>query len=245
MSLICQVSLCLLGLILAASNLRKVNLLLSALERQEKKVEYYALDVNLAELRRTLIAAPTHSYVKCSGLLGTYDDGLEWLKTPQVSGKAKVVMSLGSSIGNFSRRDAAMFVNDMADAAGEHGAVLLGIDACQDPSRIYSAYNDRDGVTRDFTLNGLQHANTLLGRQEFDVPAWRAIGHYNQERGCHQAFVCPAFDTTVLGVKIAAGEKVRIEESFKYPGRDLTRLWKRAQVKEILNWSNMRGDYSM
>lgn len=81
-------------------NLRKVSILLRALERAGKEIDYYALDLSLTELKRTLEQVPTFQHVKCHGLHGTYDDGLDWLKLPENSFRPKCVMSLGSSIGS-------------------------------------------------------------------------------------------------------------------------------------------------
>lgn len=81
------------------SNLRKVNLLLQALEDAGKKVDYYALDLSQKELERTLGQLPAYKHVSAHGLLGTYDDGREWLKNPSISSRPKCILSLGSSIG--------------------------------------------------------------------------------------------------------------------------------------------------
>lgn len=76
-----------------------MNVLLRALEAAKKDIDYYALDLSLKELRRTLEQVPAFRHVKCHGLHGTYDDGLDWLKMPENQSRPKCVMSLGSSIG--------------------------------------------------------------------------------------------------------------------------------------------------
>jgi uncharacterized SAM-dependent methyltransferase len=76
-----------------------VNLLLEALENAEKKIDYYALDLSRTELARTLAQVPAYRHVRCRGLLGTYDDGREWLRKPENVVRRKCILSLGSSIG--------------------------------------------------------------------------------------------------------------------------------------------------
>lgn len=83
------------------SNLRKVSILLRELDSAGKDIDYYALDLSLKELHRTLEQVPAFKHVRCHGLHGTYDDGLDWLKTPENIARPKCVMSLGSSIGQF------------------------------------------------------------------------------------------------------------------------------------------------
>jgi len=76
-----------------------VNLLLQALEDAGKSVDYYALDLSQKELERTLAQLPPYRYVTAHGLLGTYDDGREWLRKASNSARQKCILSLGSSIG--------------------------------------------------------------------------------------------------------------------------------------------------
>lgn len=81
-------------------NLRKISILLSALETAGKDIDYYALDLSYTELERTLAAVPDFIHVKCHGLYGTYDDGLVWLNSSANALRPKCIISLGSSIGN-------------------------------------------------------------------------------------------------------------------------------------------------
>jgi uncharacterized SAM-dependent methyltransferase len=77
-----------------------VSILLRALDVAGKNIDYYALDLSLNELERSLQKTPTFKHVKCHGLHGTYDDGLEWLKNPENASRPKCVLWLGSSIGS-------------------------------------------------------------------------------------------------------------------------------------------------
>ena len=50
-------------MITAYRNLRKVNILLQAIDRLGKDVEYYAVDLSLPELERTFSEIPTGEYI--------------------------------------------------------------------------------------------------------------------------------------------------------------------------------------
>jgi L-histidine Nalpha-methyltransferase / hercynylcysteine S-oxide synthase len=78
-------------------SLRKIRLLLEAFEASEKPIDYYALDLSRDELDRTLAQVPGFRHVACHGLLGTYDDGKEWIT--QLGDRPKCIISMGSSIG--------------------------------------------------------------------------------------------------------------------------------------------------
>ena len=233
------------------SNLRKVKVLLDALDADKKNVNYYALDLMRSELERTLAAVPkgTFKHVQCFGLHGTYDDGLEWLQQPENADRPKVVLSLGSSIGNFTRDEAVGFVKQFADILSPADSLLIGVDACQEPEKVYRAYNDSEGVTNQFTLNGLNHANKLLGHTAFDLSEWDAIGHYDEQDGRHQAYVSPKKDMKLslsenVHVSVHAGEKIRIEESYKYSPAQAQDLWQASNVIEGASWTNHAGSYS-
>lgn len=232
---------------LGSGNLRKVKILLDALDRAGKAIEYYALDLMQAELERTLAAVPKNAFrhVQCYGLWGTYDDGLEWLKRPENAARPKAILSLGSSIGNFTRDEAVGFLAQFADTLKPTDSFILGLDACQDPEVVYHAYNDRDGTTHDFTMNGLHHANTLLGKAAFNIDDWEAVGEYDQEGERHRAFVVPKRDVEVEGVHIKKGERVRIEESYKWNAAQALQLWSAASVIESASWANHSGSYAL
>lgn len=219
--------------------------MLQAIERSGKKAEYYALDLSFSELKRTFSEIPAAGYkhVKCFGLYGTYDDGLEWLKSAQISSKPKTVLWLGSSLGNLKRNAAAQFLADFQNALQPGDSMLVGIDSCKEPDRVFHAYNDSKNVTHTFILNGLKHANRILGKDAFTPDEWEVIGEYDVKAGRHHAFVSPLRDVVIDGVSISKGERIRIEESYKYSSDEIERLWKDAKLAENSTWLNDRRDY--
>ena len=233
------------GLLKHYSNLRKVNILLEALDRAKKDVDYYALDLSLSELKRTLSTVPpgTYKHVHCHGLYGTYDDGLEWLKIPQNDSKPKCILSLGSSIGNFDRKAAAAFLKNFALALGPQDLMMIGIDGCQDKERVYNAYNDREGITHKFVRNGLVHANKVLGREDFKQDDWEIFGEYDVAAGRHEAFYVSVADLQIDDVHFNAGEKVRIEESYKYSVLQTEVLWQDTGVTAQASFGDSSGTY--
>ncbi|KAI5926159.1 C-type lectin protein [Camillea tinctor] len=233
---------------LGSGNLRKVLFLLLALEDAGKKIDYYALDLSEQELSRTLAQLPAFEHIRCHGLLGTYDDGREWLQTPAILAKPKCILHLGSSIGNFPRDGAATFLKGFAGILQpERDSLLIGVDSCTDPSKVYHAYNDKKGVTHKFILNGLHHANKVLGEQAFVPGDWEVIGEYvyDNEGGRHQAFYSPIRDTVVMGETIRAQERVQIEQSLKYSKLGCKNLWDSAGMMEVDRWMTEDEDYAL
>ncbi|KAM0562409.1 hypothetical protein ACHAPJ_002099 [Fusarium lateritium] len=227
---------------LGSGNLRKVCLLLQVFEELAKPIQYFALDLSRKELERTLAQVPDFKYVSCHGLLGTYDDGMEWLKHPSLTSRSKCILHLGSSIGNFTRDEAAGFLGGFAEVLRPSDSMIVGVDSCSKPAKVYHAYNDSKGATHQFILNGLENANEILGEDIFNKDEWRVIGEYvyDDEGGRHQAFLAPTRPTDVLGSRVMPHERIQIEESLKYSEEEKTRLWKLAGLTEMGRWS--RGD---
>lgn len=103
------------------------------------------------------------------------------------------------------------------------------------------------GVTHQFILNGLVHANTILGEEIFHLPDWQVSAEYvyDGEGGRHQAFVTPSRDVHVLGTLVKAGERVQIEQSLKYSKSSAKRLFRLAGLIEAERWADESGDYGM
>ncbi|KAF2240140.1 hypothetical protein EV356DRAFT_438136 [Viridothelium virens] len=235
---------------LGSGNLRKVKILLQALDQMGKKIEYYALDLDLKELKRTFAEVQTvnsaeYKSVKLSGLHGTYNDGLEWLQQAANLRKPKTLLWLGSSVGNFTRPEAGEFLKMCRGALGTRDQLIVGVDGCKEPNRVFHAYNDREGVTHAFVLNGLRQANRLLGTDAFKRDDWKVFGEYDAEAGRHQAFVYPTQDVIIEGVCIKQGERCRIEHSYKYSDDESERLWEDAGFVEATRWSNGAANYAL
>ena len=208
-------------------------------------MDYYALDLSLPELKRSLSAVRPDDYqhIIFRGLHGTYDDGLAWLKRAENAGRPKIILSLGSSIGNFPRADAAKFLRGFSAVLGTHCKMLIGLDACQDEDRVYHGYNDREGKTREFYLNGLVHANVVIGKEAFRLEDWDVVGEYDTVEHRHQAFYTPLVNVTIEDAYIRVGERVRFEESYKYSSSQSADLWKAAGLAAQGVFGNSTDDY--
>ncbi|KAK5200061.1 hypothetical protein LTR92_000602 [Exophiala xenobiotica] len=230
---------------LGSGNLRKVDILLRAFEAAKKPVEYYALDLSLSELERTFSELDTDAYehVKFRALHGTYDDGLSWLKQLENDGRTTCVMTLGSSIGNFDRESAAKFLAEFKNVLTASDMILVGLDGCQQSDRVYRAYNDTPKVTEKFYRNGLSHANAILGYDAFKQHEWRIEGLYDEKLNRHQASYVALTSIETRDFSFQKGEKIHLEDAFKYSEADSDRLWHEAGLILQVAYSNKTHDY--
>ncbi|EAW14417.1 DUF323 domain protein [Aspergillus clavatus NRRL 1] len=230
---------------LGSGNLRKIEILLKEFERTGKHVDYYALDLSLSELQRTFaeVSLDDYTHVDFHGLHGTYDDALGWLSNPDNRQRPTVVMSMGSSIGNFSRPGAAEFLSGFAKLLGPSDLMIIGLDACTDPDKVYRAYNDSKGITQRFYENGLVHANAVLGYEAFKASEWEVVTDYDVIGGQHRAFYSPKQDVTIEGVSLRKGEQLVFEEATKYGPEEREQLWRDANLFHCAELGNASGDY--
>jgi EasF-like predicted methyltransferase len=224
---------------LGSGNLRKVCLLLQAFENAGKTIDYYALDLSQEELQRTLSQVPHFKHVSCHGLFGTYDDGRDWLAGMK-DDRPRCILHMGSSIGNFTQAEAVDFLKQFSDVMKPQDLILIGVDSWNQPDKVYHAYNDSQGLTHKFILNGLANANRIFNREIFHLPDWRVHGEYvydSDEGGRHQAFVFPIRDVTVLGQRVHAFERIKIEQSIKYSELGSEKLFSLAGLEKLARWT--------
>ena len=225
-------------------SLRKVQILLQTLDSMGRSVDYYALDVSRSELRRSLSMIPpgTFKNVRCHGLLGTYDDAKSWLQHNQTQ-RPKCVLSLGSSIGNFTKLEAASFIAGFANSLDNKSTFLLGLDASKSHDKVYRAYNDGSGINKRFILNGLAHANSLFKRPVFELENWEVVGHWDANAGRHCQYLVPLKDVVLNDVCLRAGKKILIVFSQKYDPEERAELWKNANIIENRQWRTKDESY--
>ncbi|EXJ58880.1 hypothetical protein A1O7_06310 [Cladophialophora yegresii CBS 114405] len=238
---------------LGSGALRKTKILLQALDDAKKPVDYFALDLSRAELERTLkeVSPGTFEHVRCHGLLGTYDDGLVWLQQYEIASRPRVVLSLGSTLGSFTRPEAADFFRAFG-AAIDHavnGAIrseplmVIGADGCKKAERVWAAYNDAEGRNDSFIRNALDHANQILGKRIFHQDEWDRQGQWNDELGRHEQYLVPRKDVWFEDRCLKAGEKIFVVASHKYDDKDREELWKGAGLKLLDGWQVPETQY--
>lgn len=134
----------------------------------------------------------------------------------------------GSSIGNFTRPEAAEFLLSARQIlTGPEPGFLIGVDLRKDASILEPAYNDAAGVTADFNLNLLVRANRELG-SDFDLDGFRHHALYNEAEGRIEMHLISlrAQDVTVNGrtFHLRADETIHTENSHKYAPEEFAEL---------------------
>ncbi|MBS0000532.1 MAG: L-histidine N(alpha)-methyltransferase [Cyclobacteriaceae bacterium] len=141
----------------------------------------------------------------------------------------KVILFLGSNIGNFREDQAILFLSHLAADMTHDDRLLIGFDLKKDPDIILNAYNDREGVTRDFNLNLLTRINEELDG-DFDLTLFKHYPTYNPQTGETVSYLVSMKDQHVrIGAldeifHFNEWEPVFMEVSQKYSLPDIERL---------------------
>ncbi|KAH9931672.1 histidine-specific methyltransferase [Epithele typhae] len=162
------------------------------------------------------------------------------------------ILFLGSSLGNFTRGEDARFLKSLPLRPGSGNTLLLGLDHGSDGKQIEAAYNDSNGITRKFIMNGLTCAGRALGDEKlFEQDKWEYVGRYNEELRRHEAYYRSTCDQTVVdpGSKASfpfvKGELVRVEVSNKFSERDAYALFTEANLRPVHRWTDSSSQYSL
>jgi L-histidine N-alpha-methyltransferase len=204
---------------LGAGDGTKTQNLLKALLAKHYQFDYLPVDLShnvLEHLQSFLVEQMPELSIKPE--CGDY---LEIVGKLHASAAPKVVLFLGSTIGNLSDLQAAKFIYDLGRHLDPGEKLLLGVDLVKSEDIVLPAYNDSRGVTRDFNINLLRRINNELDAN-FDLDAFDHRPEYEQEVGVAKSFIVSTAEQSVnLGAngrtyQFAKGEKILTEISRKY-----------------------------
>ncbi|MCU0355235.1 MAG: L-histidine N(alpha)-methyltransferase [Cytophagales bacterium] len=206
---------------LGAGDGLKTKILLKHFLQQKARFTYVPIDISAGVL--TELADNLHNELPQLSVKPTEGDYFTALQRQLSSTDAirRVVLFLGSNIGNFSESETIWFFQRLKDLLLNGDLLLLGFDLQKHPSVILAAYNDAQGVTREFNLNLLRRLNREL-QADFDLSQFDHYPLYDPSTGEARSYLVSRIQQTVrldtLGetVQLEAGECIHTEISRKY-----------------------------
>lgn len=109
-------------------------------------------------------------------------------KIDDQSGRRKVILFLGSNIGNFTDEKINSFLGHLSKFTHSGDRVMIGFDLKKSPEIIIQAYNDPHGHTRRFNMNHLTRLNRELGA-DFNLDNFEQHTEYNPQTGEVKSFL--------------------------------------------------------
>ena len=213
---------------LGAGDGRKTNIVLKAASKQLEDIHYVPIDISEASMSSLVINTRTQfPSLQVAGIVAEYFDGLHWLSNS--NDRRKLVLFLGSNIGNFNSVQARVFLRQLWEALNDGDQVLIGFDMKKNIELLLAAYNDKQGVTAAFNKNLLKRINRELGGN-FDLTAYRHFATYDVFSGAMESYIVSLEQQTVVirelqsTFEFSEWEPIHTEYSYKYRLSDIDGL---------------------
>jgi L-histidine Nalpha-methyltransferase len=213
---------------LGAGDAAKTRILIDHFYNNNLAFEYIPVDISasaVAELTENL----HQDYPKLSvrSVATDYFSALQWIHT-HVPGR-KLVLFLGSNIGNFTTEECKLFLSTIWQLLDEDDRLLTGFDLKKNATIIRNAYNDSSGVTAEFNRNLLRRINTELGGN-FNVDTFEFYASYDPVSGFVKSYMLSTQAQQVYieafkrSFDFEAWETIHMENSRKFSIREIEEL---------------------
>ena len=221
---------------LGAGTATKTGLLIEAATRRQAGVFYQPIDVSataLDEAREHLVTAIPGLTVRPQ--LANYVT--EPIQVEREAHRKVLALYIGSSIGNFSPKEARAVLANLRSQLQPGDFLLLGTDLAPGPKKsvasLLAAYDDAQGVTAAFNLNILARLNRELDAN-FDLDKFQHQSRWNAADSRMEMHLVSASTQTVyipantagraLTLQFAPGETIHTENSYKFTPESLHTL---------------------
>jgi len=145
------------------------------------------------------------------------------------SSRRKILMFLGSNIGNFQRTQAVDFFRQLRGVMNPNDRLFIGFDMQKDPRVIVNAYDDPKGVTAAFNLNLLRRINRELGA-DFDLTKFSHYAQYRPVECAARSFLISREKQTV---NIAALRRSFELEQWEAIFMEISQKYTRAMIEDL------------
>ncbi|WP_430909032.1 L-histidine N(alpha)-methyltransferase [Maribacter sp. 2-571] len=177
---------------------------------------------------------------------GTYFEALK--KINAKDGTRKVILFLGSNIGNLLHPQAISFLKQVQGLMAPGDLFFIGLDQKKHPQTILDAYNDPTGITAAFNKNVLKRINTEL-QADFDLDAFLHWEVYDPESGTAKSYLVANSPQTVnikklgLTVGFKKWETIHTEISQKYDDETVTWLSEKSGFRITEQFTDVDGQF--
>lgn len=215
----------------------KTRILLKRLLENQANFRYIPIDISgdvLENLKADLSKEIPKLEVRPEN--AEYFNALEKIRSE--SDRPKLILFIGSSIGNFREEVIKKFLDELFEKMNTGDQILIGYDLMKDPNVILRAYNDSSGITRAFNLNVLKRINREL-HADFNLEAFEHYPFYDPESGNAKSYLVSLKRQTVflksleLKVDFEVGEVIHTEISRKFKVADIERYFSNSGFQTV------------
>ncbi|HET7147828.1 MAG TPA: L-histidine N(alpha)-methyltransferase [Candidatus Nitrosopolaris sp.] len=219
---------------LGSGSSSKTRILLKKVLSRQPSLYYFPVDVSQAMLRETIDnLSADFSSLRIIGICSDYLEGIDKANILIAADRKipveKLIIFLGSSIGNFEPNESVAFLRNLRSKMGQNDQLLLGIDLYKDEKVLEAAYNDREGITARFNLNILTRINREL-RGEFNLDSFVHRAFYNSSYKRIEMHIVSTRDQQVYvgrldqTFRFFKNETIHTENSYKYSDEEIVQM---------------------
>ncbi len=232
---------------LGAGDGKKTKVLLEQLSRAGLAFNYVPIDISQNALDKLEASIKSElPAVNIKPLQGTYFEILDQINS--LEHPNKVILFLGSNIGNLLHEQAIIFLRNIQELMEEDDLLFVGFDQKKNPQTIMDAYNDAAGITEAFNKNILTRINRELNAH-FDLEKFLHWEVYDPESGTAKSYLIAkkahtvAIDSMNLEVSFKQWESIHMEISQKYDDEVVAWLAEQAGLKIDAEYSDFKNYY--
>ena len=209
------------------------------------KVTYYPIDISQEAINQ--LSKKVKESLPELNLKPLVGDYFKELHDIPASNAKKIVLFLGANIGNYRHQKAVELLRLINEDLSQGDMLLIGIDIKKSPNLIARAYNDDQGITREFNLNLLARINRELGG-DINIDKFDFYSHYNPETGDVESYMVSLEKQDVFlkacdkTYHFAKNELIFTELSKKYDTQEIEELAAHAGYKCIAQFHD-ENDY--
>jgi L-histidine Nalpha-methyltransferase len=162
---------------LGAGDGTKTSLLVEYFLKQRAQFRYVPIDISAEALN--FLTEKFRADFPDLEMQTEQGDYFRTLETFQArSERRKIILFLGSNIGNFREAQAVRFFSGLQRVMNRDDLLFIGFDLHKNPKTIINAYDDSQGITARFNLNLLKRINRELDA-DFNTEEFTHYASYN------------------------------------------------------------------
>lgn len=238
---------------LGAGSAEKTRLLLHAAIERQRTVIYEPVDVSASALdgARASIERDIPGVTVAPRVMDyTHGDGERFHLGIAGDTERRLVLYIGSSIGNFEPQEALRLLRRVCAGLNPGDSFLLGVDLAKNENTLLDAYDDAAGVTAAFNRNILVRLNRELDAN-FDPQAFAHCAVWNPGKSRIEMHLVSRVAQQVsiaaldLCVDFACGESIHTENSYKYRPGQAEAMLEEAGFAPTETWTDPQGWFAV
>lgn len=234
---------------LGSGSSTKTRLIIEALIDHQDDLHYIPVDISetiLVSSAKELLE--DYPDLKITAHVAEYHAAIKHISKQQI--EQKMVIFLGSNIGNFEPQTAENFLRKIRTWMNEGDFMLLSTDLQKSIGILEAAYNDKQGITATFNLNILKRMKRELDA-DFDFEKFAHLAFYNRAQGRVEIHIRSKIDQQIYIGHIdqtfdfKKGETIHTENSYKFTKGQIAQLCHDAGFRWVRQWTDDRSYFSV